>query len=114
VGGIESRIERQETAERRLSASLRQAKLVDSALHALDQQLVDMGEADKAEILRATARAVLMVASREEDYDVTLLPASCAFGLRVRNTTFGLQAEVTETGGAEAEPDSSKGGDAEP
>ena len=67
------------------------------------------GEAEKAEILRASAWALLVVAFRREDYDVTLAPASCAFRLRVRNTTSGLQAEVTETGGA----DDSKGEDAE-
>ena len=87
--------------------------MVDSALDALDQQLADIGEADRAETLRATARALLVVASREEDYDVTLLPASCSFGLRVRNTTFGLQADVTETGGAGVEAGGSKGGDPE-
>ena len=96
--GIESRIERQEAAERRLSSSLRQAEAVDAALRALDQQLAEIGEADKDEILRASARALLVVAFRKADYDVTLLPASRAVGLRVRNTTFGLKAEVTETG----------------
>jgi hypothetical protein len=107
--GIESLLERQEAAERRLSSSLRQAESVDSALRALEQQLADLNEADTVEVLRATARALLVVAFRREDYDVTLLPASCAFGLRVRNTTSGLQAEVTETGGR----GDSKGGDGE-
>jgi hypothetical protein len=95
--GIESRIERQEAAERRLSSSVRQAESVDAALRALDQQLADIGQADNDESLRASARALLVVAFRTADYDVTLLPASRAVGLRVRNTTFGLQAEVTET-----------------
>lgn len=96
AGGIESLIERQETAERRLASSLRQAEAVNSALGTLDQQLADVGAADEAEILRASARALLVVAFRQKDYDVTLLPASCDFRLRVRNTTSGLQAEVTD------------------
>jgi hypothetical protein len=70
---------------------------VDSALRALDEQLAGMAAAEKAEVLRASARALLVVAFRQEDYDVTVLPASCAFGLRVRKTTSGLRAEVTET-----------------
>jgi hypothetical protein len=68
---------------------------VDSALRDLDQQLADIGEAEKADVLRASARALLVVAFRQEDYDV--MPASCGFGLRVRNTMSGLRAEVTET-----------------
>jgi len=62
----------------------------------LDQQLADVGDADEAEILRASARALLVVAFRQKNYDVRLLPASRDFGLRVRNTTSGLQAEVTD------------------
>jgi hypothetical protein len=89
-----------------LSSSLRQAESVDSALRALDEQLADIGEGEKAGILRVSARALLVVAFRQEDYDVTLLPASCGFGLRVRNTTSGLRAEVTETAAA---GDSKKG-----
>jgi hypothetical protein len=100
AGSVESLIERQEAAERRLSSSLRQAESVDSALRALDQQLARMGGAEKAEVLRASARALLVVAFRQEDYDVTVLPASCGFGLRVRNTTSGLRAEVTQTAAA--------------
>jgi hypothetical protein len=73
---------------------------VDSALRALDQQLADIGEAEWTQILRASARALLVVASRQEDYDVTLLPSSSRFALRVRHTTSGLRAEVTEPGGA--------------
>ena len=78
---------------------------MDSALRALDQQLADIDEADKAEILRASARALLVVAFRQEDYDVTLLPTSSRLALRVRNTTFGLRAEVTEPGKAEDSKD---------
>jgi hypothetical protein len=103
AGGIESRIERHEAAERRLSSSLRQAESVDYALRTLDQQLAEIGEQDKAEVLRASARALLVVALRQEHYDVTLLPRSCTFGLRVQNTSFGLQANVTEAGGTGAD-----------
>jgi hypothetical protein len=95
--GIESRIEHHEAAERRLSSSLRQAESVDYALRTLDQQLAEIGEADQAEILRASARALLVVAFRQKDYDVTLLPTSGTFGLRVRKTNFGLQANITQT-----------------
>jgi len=83
----------------------------------LDQQLADVGDADEAEILRASARALLLVAFRQKNYDVTLLPASRDFGLRVRNTTSGLQAEVTDAAetadGTVEDPDTTVADEAE-
>jgi hypothetical protein len=44
--------------------------------------------------LRASARALLAVAAGEEGYDATLMPNGDPLGVRVRNTLFGLQADV--------------------
>jgi hypothetical protein len=70
--------------------------MVDSALRVLDQQLADVGPADDAEVLRASARALLGVAYHQEGYEALLVPTSFAVGLTVRHTAFGLEAEIVQ------------------
>jgi hypothetical protein len=94
VENIDTLVRRREAVERRLSSSLRHAELVDGALAELDHQLAEAGEAFPSHALRASARALLGVAAGEEGYDATLVPAGSRVAVRVRNTLFGLQADV--------------------
>jgi hypothetical protein len=94
---IETSMRHREAVEQKLSSSLRQAQLVDDALAELDHQLAEMDQAaevsaDRA--LRASARALLVVAATAGDYDVTLVPEGSSLGVRVRKTLFRLQADL--------------------
>jgi hypothetical protein len=91
---IETLVRHHEAVEQRLSSSLRQAELVDSALTGLDHQLDDVDEPGTAEALRASARALLAVAAGQDGYDVMVVPHGGGMGVRVRNTLFGLRADV--------------------
>jgi hypothetical protein len=107
---IDTLVRHREAVVQRLSSSLRQAEQVDAALAELDQQLANLGEVSVAPALRASTRALLAVASGQQGYDATLVPDGSGLGVRVRNTLFGLQADVVQP--APARP--SQGQDVEP
>jgi hypothetical protein len=95
-GGSDSLAGRREAAQRRLSSSTRAAELVECALRRFDEALADQGVADADASLRATVRAVLSLAYGTVDYDVTLLANAADLAVRVRNTSFGPEAEVVD------------------
>ncbi len=99
-GGAESFARRREEAQRRVSSSRRQAELVESALRGLEEQLVSRRVADADGQLRATARAMLVVAYASDTYDVAFAPAHGHVAVRIRHTEFGLEADLVELGGA--------------
>jgi len=93
---IDTLVRHREAVEQRLSSSLRQAEHVNGALAELDHQLTDVGQARADHALRASARALLAVAAGEETYDATLILDGAHLVVRVRNTLFGLQADVVD------------------
>jgi len=97
---IDTLVRHRETVEQRLSSSVRRAELVDGALAEFDHQLADMGEASHDHALRASARALLIVATDLEGYDATLVPDSGDLAVRVRKTLFGLQVDVVDCAAA--------------
>jgi hypothetical protein len=102
---IDTLVRRREAVEQRLSFSLHQAEVVDTALADLDRGLADRAQLECAdETLRASARALLTVALGEVDYDVTLTPARAAVAVRIRHTLFGLQVDVVERASAGVPP----------
>jgi hypothetical protein len=101
---IDTLIRRREAVEQRLSSSLHQAELVDTALEALDRQLADRSDVRRTDSsLRASARALLTVALADADYDAILMPANVPVAVRIRHTLFGLQIDVVDR--AMARPD---------
>jgi hypothetical protein len=94
---IDTLVRRREAVARRLSSSLHQAELVDTALAALDRQLADGTDVACADsLLRASARALLTVAVGDADYDATLTLAHIPVDVRIHNTLFGLQIDVID------------------
>jgi len=98
---IDTLVRHREAVEQRLSSALRQAELVDGALVELDRRLADAGEVGLDHPLRASARALLVVAIGEEMYDATLVPDRGDVAVRVRKTLFGLQVDVVHRAAAE-------------
>ena len=94
ASALDSFAARREAAQRRLSSTLRQTEMIDHAVRMLLEQLTEFELSDDSGSLRATARALLSVASGAESYDVTFVDASVHAAIRVRHTTFGLEAEV--------------------
>lgn len=92
---VDTLVRHREAVEQRLSSALRQAELVDRALAELDHQLSDVGRV-LPDHLRASARALLVVAAGEERYDATLVPDGGQVAVRVRKTLFGLQVGVID------------------
>ncbi len=101
---IDTLVRHREAVEQRLSSALRQAELVDGALVELDRRLADAGEVGLDHPLRASARALLVVAIGEERYDATLVPDRGDVALRVRKTLFGLQVDVVHRAAAGPPP----------
>jgi hypothetical protein len=95
-GGHDSLAERREAAQRRLSSSARTVELVGVALRAFDEAMTERALLDPDGSLRATVRAVLMIAYDKPGFDVSLVPAPGALAVRIRHTPFGPEAEVVE------------------
>jgi len=94
---IDTLMRRREAVEQRLSSSLHQAEVVDTALSVLDRSLADRAQTGCAdETLRASVRALLTVAVGDGDYDATLMLAHAAVAVRIRHTLFGLQVDVVD------------------
>lgn len=70
--------------------------MVDHAVRMLEEQLTEYDVPDDRGSLRATARALLTVAFGAEAYDVTFVESPGNAVIRVRHTTFGLEAEVVQ------------------
>src|SRR5689334_9432066 len=102
---IDTLMRRREAVEQRLSFSLHQAEVVDTALAYLDRGLADRAQMECAdETLRASARALLTVALGEVDYDATLTLARAAVAVRIRHTLFGLQVDVVDRAAPDVPP----------
>jgi hypothetical protein len=93
---IDTLVHHRETVEQRLSFSLRRAALVDRALAEFDHQLAEIGDAGPDHALRASVRALLIVATDAEGYDATLVPDRGHLAVRVRKTLFGLQVDAVD------------------